>query len=76
MDYASFTKNFGTDFEVYFAREVTFVLSRGYMERTNGGLYLTKLGVNFYNGVISLFYAPGVQKYLLEKDTEEITGVD
>lgn len=46
------------------------------MERTNGGLYLTKLGVNFYNGVISLFYAPGVQKYLLEKDTEEITGVD
>lgn len=46
------------------------------MERTNGGLYLTKLGVNFYNGVISLFYAPGVQKYLLEKEDDAISGVD
>lgn len=69
VDYSSFKRNFGKTFEETFEDEVTFVLERGYMERASGnggtGLFLTKSGVENFNGVIALFYAPSVQSHLI-----------
>lgn len=67
VDFASFERNFGVSFERYFPEQIAFVLENGYMKRENGGIYLTKSGVTNYNGVISLFYSPAVQEYLLNK---------
>jgi sensor histidine kinase regulating citrate/malate metabolism len=70
VDFASFERNFGKTFEEAFPSQVAFVLERGFMERTNGsgggeGLFLTKSGVENFNGVIALFYAPSVQSHLI-----------
>jgi oxygen-independent coproporphyrinogen III oxidase len=64
----SFKNNFEICLEDEFKDEVKFVLENGFMEYKNGCLMLTLKWVKNFSWVISLFYAPGVKKYLLEKE--------
>jgi len=61
-----FQNNFGILLEEAFPEEVEFVLEKGLMKYVEDRLALTKKGKAHISGVISLFYAPHVQKYLIE----------
>ena len=74
----SFYARFGISLEDAFADAVCYVLEHGlmqYRESENGSelnlknyrcLSLTEKGNHHFNGVISLFYAPSVQEYLIK----------
>jgi oxygen-independent coproporphyrinogen-3 oxidase len=68
IDRRAFRAKFGVGLEEAFAGEVEFVLAKGLMEWTNRALRLTAEGALSVNGVIALFHAPSVQRYLLERD--------
>jgi oxygen-independent coproporphyrinogen-3 oxidase len=65
-----FYQKFGVALEEQFPAEVDFVLSEGLMEYCGDCLGLTVKGVNYYNGVIALFYAPAVKQHLLERPVD------
>ncbi len=60
-----FAEKFGVSLEEFFPREVAFVLENKLMAYRGENLSLTYKGVENYNGVIALFYAPAVKAYLL-----------
>lgn len=60
-----FAEKFGISLEEFFPAEVAFVLENGLMAYHGERLSLTAKGVENYNGVIALFYAPAVKAYLL-----------
>jgi oxygen-independent coproporphyrinogen-3 oxidase len=66
----SFRRKFGLDLEQAFPAAVEFVLRRGLMEWGADALSLTRAGAEQVNGVIALFFAPSVQRYLLERDPD------
>jgi oxygen-independent coproporphyrinogen-3 oxidase len=70
IDLAAFEARFGVALGDVFAEEVAFVTSRGLMEVSDGKLRLTPEGALSGNGVIALFFAPSIQRYLLERDPE------
>jgi len=65
---APFLAKFGVTLEQVFGPELTFVLERNLMEWRDDALSLTPEGVHVYNGIIPLFAAPSIQRYLLERD--------
>lgn len=76
----AFQNKFGVSLEDAYPNAIEFALNNGFMyysESTNGSeivgiknncLSLTALGARVFNGVIALFFAPSVQKYLIECD--------
>lgn len=70
IDRAAFQAKFGVTLEAAFPAEVRFLLSRGLMALTPRALSLTPHGALDINGVIALFFAPSVQRYLLERDRQ------
>ncbi|MCX6825350.1 MAG: radical SAM protein [candidate division SR1 bacterium] len=66
INLAAFQKHFQKSLESYFANEISYVIEHGYMKYTQDCLVLTAKGTKVYNGVIALFYAPAVKKYLLD----------
>jgi len=76
LDCAAFRARFGVALEEAFADEVEFVLARGLMEWTERALSLTVEGAGSVNGVIALFFAPSIQRYLLERDPDRATDFE
>jgi len=71
---SAFEANFGVSLTSAFPDKVSFALSEGLMEHTADGdrLQLTAKGKSHYSGVLALFYAPHVQKHLLEMPGGEL----
>jgi oxygen-independent coproporphyrinogen-3 oxidase len=67
---AAFRAKFGLELEEAYPDAVDFVLRRGLMERGQEALSLTTAGAAHVNGVIALFFAPSVQRYLVERDPD------
>ena len=69
---APFERKFGVALEGAFPDEVDFVLREGWMHWTGDGetraLSLTPEGALHKNGVIPLFAAPSIQRYLVARD--------
>jgi oxygen-independent coproporphyrinogen-3 oxidase len=63
-----FREKFGVSLEQAFADELEFVLSRGLMALTEHALSLTAEGVHHKPGIIPLFAAPSIQRYLIDRD--------
>lgn len=68
IDLPSFQENFGLSLFKAYPDKVAFAMETGLMELQEGGrrLQLTPLGKSHYSGVLALFYAPHVQKHLME----------
>lgn len=62
----SFQEHFDHPIEYYFSEEIKYVIEKWYMMYQEDSLILTPKGTKVYNGIIALFYAPGVKEYLLE----------
>ncbi|MCB1327567.1 MAG: radical SAM protein [Spirochaetales bacterium] len=71
----SFEEKFGVSLGDAFAAERAFVLENGLMQESGEFLSLTERGARLYNGVIALFYAPSVQKYLLDRRSDSGTDL-
>ncbi len=65
-----FHQKFGVRLEEEYPAEIDFVLSQGLMAYRGDCLSLTPKGVEYYNGVIALFYAPAVKQHLLERPVD------
>jgi oxygen-independent coproporphyrinogen III oxidase len=65
---APFLHKFGVALEQVFADEVEFLCARGLMELRDDALSLTDAGTAVQNGIIPLFAAPSIQRYLLERE--------
>jgi oxygen-independent coproporphyrinogen-3 oxidase len=65
-----FQQKFGITLEEQFPAEIDFVLTEGLMAYRGDCLSLTPKGVEHYNGVIALFYAPAVKQHLLERPVD------
>jgi oxygen-independent coproporphyrinogen-3 oxidase len=65
-----FRAKFGRELEEVYPAAVDLVLRQGLMRRTAGALSLTPAGAEQVNGVIALFFAPSVQRYLVERDPD------
>eukprot|EP00471_Norrisiella_sphaerica_P013025 CAMPEP_0184495846 /NCGR_PEP_ID=MMETSP0113_2-20130426/32489_1 /TAXON_ID=91329 /ORGANISM="Norrisiella sphaerica, Strain BC52" /LENGTH=478 /DNA_ID=CAMNT_0026882221 /DNA_START=63 /DNA_END=1499 /DNA_ORIENTATION=- len=63
---AHFLRNFGVSLEEAFPDKVKFLLDEGLMEYIDDRLAMTKIGKAHTSGVIALFYAPHVQKHLID----------
>jgi oxygen-independent coproporphyrinogen-3 oxidase len=70
IDKVAFRERFGESVEKRFSKELDFVLSRGLMDDTGRAFSLTKHGAEHFNGVIALFFAPSIQRYLVERDPD------
>jgi oxygen-independent coproporphyrinogen-3 oxidase len=70
IDAAAFRSKFGVPLEAVFADEIDFLLRQGLMERTPRSLRLTAEGALNGNGVIALFFAPSIQRYLIDRDPD------
>ena len=82
IDRPAFRAKFGIDVDDAFAAEVAFVKARGLMHETGGqsgtssALSLTPEGAKHFAGVIALFFAPSVQRYLVDRDPDRATDMD
>jgi oxygen-independent coproporphyrinogen-3 oxidase len=72
----SFRERFGLPLEEAYPSAVAFVLGRGLMEWTEDALRLTPEGAAQVNGVIALFFAPSIQRYLVERDPDRAQDMD
>lgn len=72
----AFHAKFGVRLEDAYGPEIAFLLERRLMEYTPRGLSLTSEGAMQVNGVIALFYAPSVQRYLIDRDPDAATDMD
>jgi oxygen-independent coproporphyrinogen-3 oxidase len=66
----SFREKFTLPLEDAYPAAVEFVLRRGLMEWTAEALSLTPAGAEHVNGVIALFFAPAIQRYLVQRDPD------
>jgi oxygen-independent coproporphyrinogen III oxidase len=73
---APFAAKFGVTLEDAFPDEVDFVRRRGLMEWTDEALRLTPEGTRHVNGVIALFFAPSIQKHLIDRDPERAEDME
>ncbi len=82
IDRAAFVDKFGVTVDDAFPDAVAFVKARGLMHETDGqcgrrpALSLTEEGAACFAGVIALFFAPSVQKFLLGRDPDTATDMD
>ena len=67
---APFLAKFGVPLEQVFAAEIEFLAARGLMQLGPEALSMTPEGVHFKNGIIPLFAAPSIQRYLIERDPD------
>jgi oxygen-independent coproporphyrinogen-3 oxidase len=70
IDGGAFERRFGLGLADAFPHEVRFVLDRGLMAWAGESLRLTPTGADASNGVIALFFAPSIQRYLVERDPD------
>lgn len=70
VDRPAFRAKFGQEIEQAYPEEVAFALERGLMQLTDDKLTMTELGARHFNGLVALFHAPSVKRYLLERDPE------
>jgi oxygen-independent coproporphyrinogen III oxidase len=75
IDRTAFAAKFGVALEQAFPDEVAFVLERGLMTMTDRALSLTPEGAANVNGVIALFFAPSIQRYLIERDPDSASDM-
>ncbi len=79
---AKFDADVDADVDVDDAAEAAFVKARGLMHETGGqsgswsALSLTPEGAKHFAGVIALFFAPSVQRYLVNRDPDHATDMD
>lgn len=82
IDRPSFRTKFGTTVDDTFPNEVAWAKAQGFMHDTTGqwgtsdALSLTVDGAAHFAGVIALFFAPSVQRVLLDRDPETATDMD
>jgi oxygen-independent coproporphyrinogen-3 oxidase len=82
IDRDAFFAKFGVDVDDEFKDEVAFAKANGLMHETGGqrgdgrALSLTPEGARSFAGVIALFFAPSVQRYLIARDPETATDMD
>lgn len=78
IDLPSFEASFGLSLREAFPDKVSFVVDNGLMELQQDGqrLQLTAKGKSHYSGVLALFYAPHVQKHLMELPGGEANPTD
>jgi oxygen-independent coproporphyrinogen-3 oxidase len=82
IDRRAFHDKFGVDVDDVFGDAVAFAKSRGLMHETLGqcgtrpALSLTQKGAQHFAGTIALFFAPSVQRYLIDRDPETATDFD
>ena len=67
VDLKAFETKFGISLKQAYPDAVNFVLENNLMVWTDHSLRLTDKGHDHFNGVIALFYAPSVQKVLIER---------
>jgi coproporphyrinogen III oxidase-like Fe-S oxidoreductase len=70
IDTAAFRSKFGVPLETVFADAIDFLLRQGLMEWTPRSLRLTAEGALNGNGVLALFFAPSIQRYLIDRDAD------
>lgn len=81
IDRHAFRQKFALELEEAFPEQVRYVKTMGLMQESTGqggassALSLTELGAKNFSGVIALFFAPSVQKYLLERDPDQATDM-
>lgn len=68
VNLTSFKEKFGVTLEEVYPAEVEYVLKNNLMQYTDTTLNLTQQGAFHFNGVIALFFAPSVKRYLIERD--------
>lgn len=68
VDRRAFYQKFGVTLEEAYPQELDFALERGLMTLDDRALSMTELGARHFSGVVALFHAPSVQKYLLQRD--------
>src|SRR5688500_12626725 len=66
----AFRSKFGVPLQSAFGDEIDFLLGQGLMEWTPRSLRLTGKGALNASGVIALFFAPSIQRHLLDRDPE------
>jgi oxygen-independent coproporphyrinogen-3 oxidase len=69
-----FLEIFGRTLEEAFPSQVAFVLEEGLMEYFGDRLQMTVKGKMHYGGVLALFYAPHIQRHLLELPGGEVNS--
>ncbi|MBI3930328.1 MAG: radical SAM protein [Armatimonadetes bacterium] len=70
IDRRAFLDKFGTAIEDAYPQEVAFALERGLVELNSRALSMSERGARHFNGVVALFHAPSVKRYLLERDPD------
>ncbi len=68
IDRRAFRDKFGLDLTDAFPAEVDYATARGLMELSPRALSMTEPGARHFNGVVALFHAPSVKRYLLDRD--------
>ncbi len=71
IDHRAFEGRFGVPLRTVFSAEIDWLEARGWMTWNDRALSLTDEGSKHTPGIIPLFYAPGTQRYLLERDGDE-----
>ncbi|OGL95247.1 MAG: hypothetical protein A2284_07855 [Deltaproteobacteria bacterium RIFOXYA12_FULL_61_11] len=66
----AFRAKFGIQLEEAYGPEIEFVLENGLMAYTPHALSLTHEGVAQVNGIIALFFAPSIQRHLIDRDAD------
>jgi oxygen-independent coproporphyrinogen-3 oxidase len=67
VDLVAFEAKFGTTLQQAYPDAMEYILAHKLMEWTDRSLRLTDKGHDNFNGVIALFYAPSVQKVIIER---------
>lgn len=76
LDRTAFRDKFATTLDDAFPAELAWLKSNGLMHETTGppgrpgALGLTAGGAKHGNGVIALFFAPAIQRYLIDRDPQ------
>lgn len=68
IDHLAFARRFGRPLGEAFAAETAWLEERGFMEWTPRSFRLTEAGCEVVNGVMALFHAPSIQRYLADRD--------
>ncbi len=76
IDHTAFARKFGVEFSEAYSAQVQWLTAQGWMEWTPRTFRLTPMGAKNVHGIIPLFYAPGTQRYLIERDPDRAEDMD
>ncbi len=71
VDRPAFRAKFLIDIVEAYPEEVAFALELGLMRLTEDKLSMTELGARHFNGLVALFHASSVKRYLIERDPQQ-----